>query len=252
MQTRFFVLLQIFLFSILLSASLAIPTHRATALTQAEQEAEWRSELAQTEADIAKWQAILDGTKANTASLQRDAAVLNAKIKQAQAFIKQRQIAIAQLGVDISQKNQTITDLQAKIDGGHDSLGQLLRKTNEIDQFSLPEVVLGGKDISDFFADLDSFDSIKRDMKTLFAEIRQNKDLTEKEKAALAQKQTQEADTQAAMEAQKRQVQKDEQQKQYLISVSKTQEKTYAQVLAEQQAKAGQIRAKLPSHSAPL
>ena len=60
----------------------------AFALTDIEQEAEWRAELQQTEADIAKWQSILDSTKANTKSLQQEAALLNAKIQQAKAFIK--------------------------------------------------------------------------------------------------------------------------------------------------------------------
>ena len=38
------------------------------AITDAEQDAIWRAELAQTEADIAKWQGILNSTKANTKS----------------------------------------------------------------------------------------------------------------------------------------------------------------------------------------
>ena len=53
-------------------------------LTPQQQEAEWQAELSATEADIAKWQSILDTTKAGTQSLLQDAAVLNAKIKQAQ------------------------------------------------------------------------------------------------------------------------------------------------------------------------
>ncbi len=214
-------------------------------LTKEEQEAIWRTELEQTEKDIAKWQEILNNTKKGTASLQKEADILNAKIKEAQAFIKKRNIAIAQLGQDIAEKNTRIDQLEYKINQGHDSLAQLLRKTNEIDSYSLPEVILGTKNISDFFSDLDTFQSINRDLKALFEEIRATKDLTEKEKEALAKKKDQEADQKAAVEAQKRQVEKNEKEKQYLIQVNKTQEKTYAQVLSEQQAKAAQIRAKL-------
>ncbi len=232
-------------FVMLGATSLFVFVPTVHALTQAEQEAQWRAELEQTEKDIAKWQGILDNTKANTKSLQQDAAVLNAKIKQAQAFIKQKNVAIAQLGVDISQKTAKINTLETQIDKGHDSLAQLLRKTNEIDQYSLPEVMLSNKNISDFFADLDSFDSIKQSLKVLFAEIRDTKQVTEKEKLALDVKKTQEADTKAAMEVQKAQVEKNEKEKQYLISVNKTQEKTYQQVLAERQKHAAEIRAAL-------
>lgn len=214
-------------------------------ITIAEQEAIWRAELEQTEKDIAKWQSILDSTKANTKSLQAEAAVLNAKIKQAQAVIKQRNINIAQLGKDINNKVARIGELETKIEKGHESLAQLLRRTNEIDDFSLPEVILGNKDISDFFADVDSFQAIKRSMRDLFVEIRTTKDLTEKEKEQLDKAKAKELDTKMAVEAQKKEVEKNEKEKQYLIQVNKTQEKSYEEVLAERQKKAAQIRAAL-------
>jgi peptidoglycan hydrolase CwlO-like protein len=223
----------------------SVQIEKTFAITPEEQEAIWRAELAQTEADIAKWKSILDGTKANTKSLQNEAAILNAKIKQAQATIKQRTINIEQLGKQIKDKQKAILTLEARIERGHESLAQLIRKTNEIDEFSLPEVILGNQDISEFFSDVDSFQTIKKDLQQLFNEIRQTKTLTEKEKEALDKAQDKELDTKAAVEAQKKEVEKNEKEKQYLISVNKTQEKTYEQVIAERQAKAGEIRAKL-------
>lgn len=215
------------------------------ALTLEEQEAQWREELAQTEADIARWQSILDGTKANTKSLQQEAATLNAKINQAKSLIKKKNIAIAQLEQDITKKNQRIKTLEEKIETGHESLAQILRKTNQIDNFSLPEVVLGNRNISDFFSDIDSFQSVNRSLKDLFIAVRATKDVTEKEKKALDAQKDKEADTKAAAEIQKKQVEADEKEKQYLIKINKTNEKTYSQVIAERQKKAGEIRAKL-------
>lgn len=231
----FFVLISVF----------SINTKLVLAITPQEQEAIWRAELAQTEADIAKWQEILKGTKANTKSLQNEAAILNAKIKQAQATIKQRNINIAQLGNQIKDKQRAIVTLEARIEKGHESLAQLIRKTNEIDDFSLPEIVLGNKDISEFFSDIDSFQTIKKELHTLFNEIRNTKNLTEKEKESLNIAQDKEMDTKAAIEAQKREVEKNEKEKQYLISVNKSQEKTYEQVIADRQKKASEIKAKL-------
>lgn len=242
MQKRLFLIA--FFIWISLFSSLSRPSE-VLAITPEEQEALWRVELAQTEADIAKWKSILDGTKANTKSLQNEAAILNAKIKQAQATIKQRNINIAQLGNEIKSKQAKILTLEARIEKGHESLAQLLRKTNEIDEFSLPEVVLGNKDLSDFFADIDSFQTIKRSLQDLFEEIRETKNLTEQEKASLNKAQDKEIDTKAAVEAQKKEVEKNEKEKQYLITVNKTQEKTYEQVIAERQATAADIRAKL-------
>lgn len=215
------------------------------AVTPLEQEAIWRAELAETEKEIAQWQETLNKTKSGTKSLQNEAAVLNAKIKQAQATIKQRNINIAQLSKQIKDKQKTILTLETRIEKGHESLAQLIRKTNEIDEFSLPEVVLGNKDISEFFSDVDSFQSIKKSLGVLFQEIRQTKNLTQKEKESLDVAQDKEIDTKAAVEAQKKEVEKNEKEKQYLIQVNKTQEKNYQQILSERQAKAGEIRAKL-------
>ncbi len=230
---------------ILLFSSFLVHTSNVLAITQEEQEAIWREELAQTEKDIANWQAILNSTKANTASLQQEAAVLNAKIKKAQAFIKQRNIEIAKLDASIKQKTDTIVGLEAQIEKGHDSLAQLLRKTNEIDKFSLPEIMLSNKNISDFFADVDSFQTIKIALADLFIKIRNVKYQNEQEKASLAEEQDKQLDQKAAMAIEQKKVQSDEQDKQYLIKVNKTQEKTYAQVIADRQAKAAEIRAKL-------
>ena len=215
------------------------------ALTDAEQEQQWRDELAQTEADIAKWQSILDSTKANTKSLQQEAALLNAKIQQAKALIKKKNIAIAQLDQDIAKKNAHIASLEDQISKGHESLGQLLRQTNEIDQYSLPEIMLGNQNISDFFSDIDSFQQVGNSLKDLFVQVRATKDLTEKEKEALDLQKNKETDTKVAAQVQQKQVEANEKEKEYLISVNKTQEKTYQQVLSERQQHAAQIRAAL-------
>ncbi|MBI4155876.1 MAG: hypothetical protein HY507_01420 [Candidatus Zambryskibacteria bacterium] len=233
------------IFSLIFLISYLLSPISALALTQQEQEDEWRAELVETEDDIAKWQAILDSTKANTASLQQEAAVLNAKIKQAKAFIKQKNIAIAQLDRDIAQKNTHIKSLEKQINDGHDSLSQILRKTNEIDQFSLPEVILTNQNLSDFFIDIDTFQSVNRSLEDLFNQIRATKNLTEKEKAALNMQLDKEADTKAVAQAEQKKVEANEKEKAYLIKISKTNEKTYAQVLAERKARANQIRAAL-------
>jgi membrane-bound lytic murein transglycosylase B len=61
----------------------------------------------------------------------------------------------------------------------------------------------------------------------------------------LDNKRVQEADTKAKVEADKKRVEIDEKEKQKLININKTQEKTYAQVIAEKEKRAAQIRAAL-------
>ena len=211
----------------------------------AAREARLRAELEQTEKEIAQWRNVLTLKQKESASIERDAAILNAKIEEAKLVIKARNIAIERLGKDITVKTKTIETLDAKIERGRESLSQLLRKTNEIDSFSTVEVMLSNEDISTFFSDIDSFDSIKRSLQELFEEIRTNKTQTEAEKVDLGKKKDQETDVKVAVEAEKRQVEKNEAEKKQLLKISKTQEKTYEQVLKDRQKRAAEIRSAL-------
>lgn len=220
----------------------------AYSLTESEiqaQEAKWRSELEATEKEIAQWESVLSQTKKGTASLQNDAAVLQAKINEAKAFIKKRQIQIEQLTRDIGIKTKTISELEAKMNRGKESLAAILRSTNELDTYSLAEVMFSNKNLSQFFEDIDSYNSIKISLEQQFNEIRDLQGKTDEERKILDQKRTSEADKKAEIEAQKKKVELDEKEKQRLITINKTQEKTYQQVIAEKQKVAAQIRAAL-------
>lgn len=109
---RFILLFFCFLTFFLTSGTLV--RAELTEAQKQEQEARWRAELESTEKEIANWENILKTTKQGTASLQRDASVLQAKINEAKAFIKKRQIEIERLTNDISLKTQTIAELDAK------------------------------------------------------------------------------------------------------------------------------------------
>ena len=111
----------IFVFLLLFAGIFLLASTPATALTEqqiAQQEAEWRAELEATEKEIAQWENILNQTKTGTASLERDADILNAKINEAKAFIRKRQIQINQLTRDIGLKTKTIAELEEKMNRG--------------------------------------------------------------------------------------------------------------------------------------
>lgn len=238
----------VFLFALIFNLSIFQSTIPVYALTEAqiqEQEAQWRADLATTEKEIAQWEGILSQTKKGTASLQNDAAVLQAKINEAKAFIKQRQIQIQQLTSQINLKTKTISELEAKINRGKESLAGIIRSTNELDSYSLAEAMFSNNNLSQFFEDFDSYNSIKISLQKQFDEIRSLQGKTDTERKILDQKRTAEADTKAKVEADKKKVEINEKEKQKLITINKTQEKTYQQVITEKQKKAAQIRAAL-------
>lgn len=195
--------------------------------------------------EIAKWTQILNNVKQDSASYARDVSYLTAKINAAQANIKAKGIAIANLTKDIAVKEERITDLNQRLERGRLALAEILRKTNDVNSFSIAEAMLSNKNLSEFFVDLDTYASTERALEEVFAEIRGTRAQTESEKAALNRQREAEANAKALIEAAKREVEKSQAEKKKLLAESKSKERTYGQVLAERQAKAAQIRAAL-------
>src|SRR5207248_409384 len=109
------------------------------------------------EKEIAEQQKILADTQKEGASISRDIAILDAKIKGAKLKIQAHNIAIQQLGKDITTKTQVIGVLTSEIEEGKTSLSEILKETDRIDRFSLPEVLLSKSDFSDFFVDVGAY-----------------------------------------------------------------------------------------------
>ncbi|NDE68051.1 hypothetical protein EB052_00425 [bacterium] len=216
----------------------------AQTLTPAD-EARLKVELAQVEAEQKAAEVTLAGAQQQTASLQRDILILNTKIKAAQLNIRAKNLLIESLGKDISQKQDYIGSLEARIDRGRESLAQIMRKTRETGSLSLPELLLSRSTLTDTLSDLDTFESVQTSLKTTFELIRQDKATTENERDALDRRKNQETDARIAIEQDKKNIQKNEADKQTLLSISKDQEKTYSQILAEKQKRAADIRAAL-------
>jgi peptidoglycan hydrolase CwlO-like protein len=234
--------------TLLLGAELVAPSFASAQLSEREireQEEKLQEEYDVLQQDIVKWEGILNETRAKANTIQGDISHLNAKIKEAELTIRAKNIAITQIGKDIGDKTQKIAELEGQIERGKESLAQLLRKTNEIDSYTLVEVMFANEDLSDFFQDLDTFTSIKRSMQGKFSEIRDTKALTEVEREQLDQKRNAENDAKYVVEGKKKTIVQSETEKKQLLAVTKQEEKAYADVLAERQARAAQIRAAL-------
>ena len=237
------IVLLVLAFLIIPSALVVAQTAPSTSV--ADKQAALQAQLDQVMKDIAAQQAILDDTERQSSSIERDIAILDAKIAQAQLIIKAKTITIQQLGKDISDKSATIETLSTKISNSQDSLGQLIRKTNEIDNVSLAEAFLGTTNISDVLSDVDALSSVKQSLYGAYQATKGVRVDTETARTALDKRQKAEIDAQQAIVDQKANIQKDEAQKQQLLAINKTQQKTYKQLIADRQKKADQIRAAL-------
>ena len=229
------------------SFSLFIPQkiHAQTVQDVQSQRAELEAQLKALEAEIAQKQADLNAQKGQSASLNGDIKLLTTKIEKAKLDIKAKNITINKLSGEITDKNKHIASLDERIAKNHDSLGQLLRKAREVESNTIVDVILSNQSLSEVYGDLDDYDALKKAIGTTLDEIRGVKTETTAEREELKKRQDAERDAKDALESAKAQVQKSEAEKQSLLVISKDKEKTYAQILADRQAKAAQIRSAL-------
>jgi peptidoglycan hydrolase CwlO-like protein len=209
------------------------------------QKAKLEAELAELEREIAEKEAQLKDQKNQSTTLSGEIYSLTLKIKTAKLNIDAKNLTIKKLGGEIEEKSNTITNLSQKINRQRDSLAQLLRKANEIEAANVVELLLTKQTVSEFYSDLDSFNSIKKSVQVSVDEIKETKSQTEIEKASLEKKQDEELNAKKELEKQKRSVEKNESEKKKLLSISKDKEKEYQKVLAERAKKAAQIRSAL-------
>jgi membrane-bound lytic murein transglycosylase B len=222
---------------------LCLPILAAAALTP-EERAQLESQLADLEQQINANKSELTKKQGERQSLERDVAILNAEIKDAQLAIKQRDLTIRKLTDGIKDKESAIVHLDGKIAKGQESIAQMIRRTREIDDTTLVELALGGS-LSDIFTEIDAFESVQRALDEAFEEMNAAKEDLGARKNALREQQEEEEDMKQLQVFQKRTLEEKEDEKQGLVSTVKGQEKVYQEVIAAQTKTAAEIRARL-------
>lgn len=220
------------------------PQANAQVLT-AEERAVLEAELTKERELLRQQEALLAQQKRQTGTLQSDVRFLTNQIAATQTKIRLKTIEIQNLSKEITQKNKAITDLASELERERRSLVQLVKKTNELDQKGTAYVLLSSESVSDFYEDLDNFYTIKGALNTSVTKIKQIRSLTETEKEGLEDRQSREADTKSAIEAEKRRVEASEREKKSLLGVSQNKEREYAAIVAERQKRITEIQNKL-------
>jgi len=225
--------------------------HASFALAQTVQTEQARrnaleKELQQLEQELAQVTNQLNNQKGQSASLKNDIAILNSKINQNKLDIRAKNVLIEKLGGEIDTKNQTIYSLTEKIERERESLAQLIKNSYELqDETSFVHVLMSGNTISDFYRDLDDFQSIQDSINESLGIVRATKDNVEVEKTILEKKQDEQMDAKAKIEANKKAVEANERERQSLLKISKGKESEYEKLKTEKEKKAAEIKARL-------
>jgi membrane-bound lytic murein transglycosylase B len=213
--------------------------------TTAQHQARLTTDLAGCEAEETAAQATLTQAQTQSKSLQGDINVLTAQIKVAQLNIQAKNLLIASLGKQISDKQQTIAQLTAQINQGKQTMAELIRKVNELDKVSLPEILLSDQTLTQALSDYDTFASLNAALQSTAAQLLDEENQTQSAENDLTTQQGQQEDALATIQQDKANIQQAQSAKTQLLAVSKGNEATYSQVVAQRQAKAASIRAAL-------
>lgn len=204
-----------------------------------------QQELNAIEAQIDGYRAVIQEKQTQSASLERDIAIFDAKIQKAKLEIKRLDIEIAKLNSGIERKGGEIKNLSEKSEMEKISLAELVRKSNELDAVGLGEIILGYEKMSDFFGVSDSVETVNASIQESLTEIKRTKNKLEKEKDALTDKKAEQARLKTAQEMERKRLSESEQEKKNLLKLTKGVEKGYQAIMAVRQKDAAKIRSQL-------
>ena len=232
------------LFVVLLWTSALLTPLFTSADTLANQRAELERQLQQIEQDIKAKQGVLADKQKERATLERDVAILDAKIQTARLGIKERDLTIKKIRGNIADKEDEIKLLDEKVVSSQESLAQILRRTREIDETSTAELILGSS-ITEIFQDIDTFETIQGALDASFKEMASARADLSNRKQVLQDQQQEEQDLRQIQVLQRQSLESNEKEKKNLVASARGQESIYLQLIAEREKNAAQIRAAL-------
>lgn len=191
--------------------------------------------LIKCDKEIAEQKALLNNKQKDSVTIEFDIAKLDYKINQAKAEIRKRGIKIKQLNKSVTVKEEEIINLSFKTENIQVSLAELIRKTDELNDYSLLETLLSNKSLSDFFIDIDNFGVLKNELRISLLEIKDLKSKTRNAKEDLEEKERNERGLKITKEAEKRKTASYKSEKKRLLSLNRKEEKEYKQTIAQKE-----------------
>jgi hypothetical protein len=237
--TAFFAFAFFFIFLLAAKAEEIDPNAVASRRQQLEEE------LTQLESQIEAYRSTIEEKQREATTLERDISILDAEINKAKLEIKARDLSIATLAEGINTRTRLIGALVLKIEEERASMAELIRRINELDSTSLAEVVLAYQNLSEFFSDVDNFDSIQEAVQASYEEIQNTKISTEKEREELETKKSEEMELRYLQALEKKRREEAEANKKDLLKITKGKEKEYQKIMASRQKDAATIRSQL-------
>lgn len=203
------------------------------------------AELERVLEEIRKQKTELESQRSQSASIERDISILEGQIREAELELEANRLRIRELTGNINETEETLEELEDHLGIQKDSLAELLRDMRKLGDYSIVEVMLSHDSLSDFFRRSDSVGVVRRQVIEKLEEIQENQKLAQEEKENLQELKSQEVSVQHAISAEKSKIETAQNEHAELLAASRSQERTYEEIIAEREAQAAAIRSAL-------
>ena len=203
---------------------------------------ELEAQLQNLERQMLIQERLLEDTRLERRSLERDIALIEGEIKKAQLGIQARAVAIEQLSEQIDEKEVVLDILTERLEKQQNSLAQLIRRSAMLEEYSLVEVMLSNQRFSEFFSDVATYQSLKESLNDSLNVLKQIRRDTVEQKLTLEEKQQTEAEMKRIQELQKEEIEAREAEKEQILTVTRGEEQEYQELLDSQRRTAAQLR----------
>lgn len=207
-----------------------------------EERAELQRQLIQIEEEILKTQATLTDTKKETASYERDRALLDGQIQTAQLNIQQKNLTINSITGEIGVREQAIMLHEDQIYRHRQQLSAALRQTNSVEDKTLIEMILSNQGFSEFFQDYDRLQDIRINLKLAIQDVEVIRNNINDERERLGLQRIEQVDIKQSLEQYRQSVAISEEGKRRLIAANLDKEEGYQGLISEKRAEAQKIR----------
>lgn len=201
--------------------------------------------LDQCEEEIEEERNRLDQTKQQTQSRERDLALSEQSIRTSETYIQSRNLEIQKIRSRITQQEDKVEEVESKAQRTQQSIAELIREKERLDNYSVVEAVFSEDTLSGFFGSITDYDSIRTKLQADFEAYNRLRDEIIEEQAELAEEQSRQRElaTQKALE--KERLEKKRAEQKVLRDLSKEQEKAYQQLIEEKEEAKRKLRARL-------
>lgn len=123
--------------------------------------------------EIEEYKQKIASTAKEAGSLKKQITLLNNNLAQIKADIKFTQNRIEAASLTIEELSLSVNNTEKSITKNLDAISELIRIVNEADSNSLIEIILANDNLSDFFSNLDSIESLTKQIDSRLNELRE-------------------------------------------------------------------------------